>query len=199
MLGPLPIPAELGRRLTELNNGLLRSAFSGQGNAILVSPDLRLTAYECLVLNPPSFRRAQARRVGLDLLARLAWAKERRVCQYVRVELADGRTAVVGNLHATSYWPDQRLPDAELGRAVERAEALARGDEILVLAGDFNVEGRRSRTLSELTGFSAPGPRIDHILVRGAEAGAIHVWPDERRRVDGALLSDHAPIEVVIG
>ena len=37
-LGPLPSTAEIGRVLTSLNAGLLRSAVSGQGNAILVNP-----------------------------------------------------------------------------------------------------------------------------------------------------------------
>ena len=33
-LGPLPSPAGSAGALTELNHGLLRSAFAGQGNAI---------------------------------------------------------------------------------------------------------------------------------------------------------------------
>jgi endonuclease/exonuclease/phosphatase family metal-dependent hydrolase len=199
VVGPVPIPTELGRRLTSLNPGLLRSAFSGQGNAILVDPALAVSAHEQTTLNPGGFRRAQARWLGLDPIARLAWAKERRVCQAVRVELADGRRIVAANLHATSYWPDQRLPDAELLRAAVFADTLAGPDEIVVLAGDFNVEAKRSRTLADLTGpergFSPGGPAIDHILVRGAETGDVQVWDAERRRIDGALVSDHAPIE----
>jgi endonuclease/exonuclease/phosphatase family metal-dependent hydrolase len=199
VLGPVPIPTELGRRLTSLDNGLLRSAFSGQGNAILVDPSLRVTAHEQTTLNSRDFRAEQGRWLGLDRCARLAWAKERRVCQAVRLELPDGRGAVVANLHATSYWPDQRLPDAELHRAAVFADRLARRGEIVVLAGDFNVEPERSRTLADLTdpdwGFSGGGPAIDHILVRGAPAGDVRVWPEERRRVDGTLVSDHAPIE----
>jgi endonuclease/exonuclease/phosphatase family metal-dependent hydrolase len=199
MFGPVPIPTELGRRLTELNHGLLRSAFAGQGNAILVDAALRVTAHEQLTLNSRRFRRAQARWLGLDPIARIAWAKERRVCQAVRVERPGGPSALVGNLHATSYWPDQRLPDAELRRAAQFVDTLARPGEIVVLAGDFNVELGRSRTLADLTtpdwGFAPGGPRIDHILVRGASAGDVTVWPEERRRLDGTLVSDHAPIE----
>src|SRR5206468_12886870 len=100
MLGPLPIPARLGRRLTRLNHGLFRSAFSGQGNAILVAPSLRVTLHEQVVLNPRGFRRQQCDWLGLDAFAGLAWAKERRVCQTARVELPDGRTVLVANLHA---------------------------------------------------------------------------------------------------
>ena len=45
---------------------------------------------ESIVLNPRGFRKAQARWLGFDLRARLAWAKERRICNAVRVE-TDGR------------------------------------------------------------------------------------------------------------
>jgi endonuclease/exonuclease/phosphatase family metal-dependent hydrolase len=136
-------------------------------------------------------------------VARLAWAKERRVCQAVRVASQDGATLVVGNLHATSYDPDQRLPDAELLRAAWFVDAVAVPGEPIVLCGDFNVPAARSRTLADLSGpewgFSAAGKGIDHVLVRGAAAGAAEPWPPERRRVGGRLLSDHAPVEVRVG
>jgi endonuclease/exonuclease/phosphatase family metal-dependent hydrolase len=71
---------------------------------------------------------------------------------------------------------------------------------VCVLAGDFNVRRRRSATMAELErddwGFRGGGSGIDHVLVRGAEAGAQRRWPDDRRRSDGLLLSDHAPVEV---
>jgi hypothetical protein len=47
-------------------------------------------------------------------------------------------------------------------------------------------------------GFSKPISWIDQVLVRGARSGPAHRWPDERRLVDGRLLSDHAPVEVTI-
>ena len=197
-LGPLRWPAELGRVVTELNHGLLRSAFTGQANAVLVARRHRVLEAETLVLNPPRFRRGQARWLGLDLVARLAWAKERRVCQAVRVATLEG-TVLVGNLHATSYAADERLADAELCRAVAFLEGLARPDEPLVLAGDLNVLPERSRTLRELDGFSQPAPRIDQVLVRGLPAAPPVVWPEERRRLDGRLLSDHPPVEAVLG
>ena len=40
--------------------------------------------------------------------------------------------------------------------------------------------------------------KLDQVLVRGAKAGPVEVWPVERRRVDGRLLSDHAPVEVEV-
>ena len=202
-IGPLPSTAEIGRVLTSLDHGLLRSAFAGQANAVLVGGGLRIRDERSVVLNPLRFRRAQARWLGLDLVARLAWAKERRVCQAVRVAAEDGTTLLVGNLHATSYDADQRLADAELLRAAWFVDAVAVPGEPVVLCGDFNVPARRSRTLADLAdpewGFSAAGAGIDHVLVRGAESGSAETWPLERRRVDGRVLSDHAPVEVRIG
>jgi endonuclease/exonuclease/phosphatase family metal-dependent hydrolase len=197
-----PVPLQLARRLTDLHHGVLRSAVTGQANAILLRAPLRVVAHDVLALNPYAFRRARARALGLDVRARLAWARERRICQAVRLDLGDGRTAVVANLHATSYGGDWRLADAELMRAAVFAEALAEPDELLVLAGDFNVTAARSRTLAELaaSGFSEPGPGIDHVLVRGgALAAPLEVWPVERRRAARRVLSDHAPVEVRIG
>jgi endonuclease/exonuclease/phosphatase family metal-dependent hydrolase len=195
-IGPLPITAELGRRLTQIDHGLLRSAFSGQANAILLAPALRLRDRHLLVLNPRPFRRRTAVRLGLDVVERLAWAKERRVCQAVRVEQGK-ETALLANLHTTAI-ADPRVPDAELLRAATFADALARPDEPLVLAGDFNVHPGTSSTLAELAtwGFSAPASRIDHVLVRGADAGALLEWDEPRRVVGGRLLSDHAPVEL---
>jgi endonuclease/exonuclease/phosphatase family metal-dependent hydrolase len=201
-LGPLPLTAALGKALTDLNHGLFRSAFSGQANAILVGDGLRILERRVETLNPRGFRAAQTRLLGIDWIARLAWGKERRIVEAVRLALPDGRTAWVGNLHATSYPPDQRLPDAEVLRAARFVDGLAGPGEIVVLAGDFNVSFLRSRTLHELTGpewgFSNAGPAIDHVLVRGAQSTPVHRWPDERREREGRLLSDHAPVEVTI-
>jgi endonuclease/exonuclease/phosphatase family metal-dependent hydrolase len=200
-LGPVPSSAALGRVLTEANHGLFRSAFTGQANAILLAPGARLLARRRIVLNPRRFRKSQARWLRLGTIARLAWGNERRVCIAVRTEL-DGRTLLVAGLHATSYPADKRPADAELLRAAAFARDLAAADDVCVLAGDFNVTAAESRTLADLTGdawgFSAPGPAIDHILVRGAESTPVHTWPEERRIVDGVLLSDHAPVEVEI-
>ena len=200
-LGPLRWPAALGRLATGANHGLLRSALTGQANAMLVSRRLPLLATHALVLNPRRFRDAQARWLGLDLVTRLAWAKERRVCQAVRVRLPEGGTALVGNLHATSYAADERLADAELRRAAAFLDGLARPEEPLVLCGDLNVLPERSRTLRDLVadGFSVPAPGIDQVLARGLAAAALRAWPEERRRVGGRLVSDHAPVEVVLG
>jgi endonuclease/exonuclease/phosphatase family metal-dependent hydrolase len=200
-LGPFRSSAALGRRLTSVNNGVLRSAFSGQGNAILAAPRFSIVDEYALVLNPRRFRRAQAEWLGLGLRARLAWAKERRVCQVVR--LADGEwTVLVANLHATGYRPDERLADAELLRAFTYVDGIALPNEPVAVAGDFNVTSERSHTLHDVSGpewgFSKPGAGIDQILVRDlAVASGPDCWPDERRAAHGALLSDHAPVEIV--
>jgi endonuclease/exonuclease/phosphatase family metal-dependent hydrolase len=201
-LGPLRWPAEAGRAVTELNHGLLRSAVAGQGNAILVARRHRVLEHETLVLNPPDFRRGQARWLGLDLVSRLAWAKERRVCQALRVAVGgDGGTVLVANLHATSYAADERIADAELRRAAAFLEGLARPEEPVVLCGDTNVLPERSRTLRELAGrgYALTAPGIDQVLARGLPASEARPWPEARRRLGGRLLSDHAPVEAVLG
>ncbi len=202
VLGPVPITARMGHVLTELHHGILRSAFSGQGVALQLSPRLRVLEHRVLTLNPYRFRKAQARSLGLGVVARLAWAKERRVVLAARVETPEGRTILVANLHCTSYAPDRRLADAELLRAAWFASSLAESDDAQVLAGDFNVSASQSETLAGLTGpewgFSAAGPGIDHILVRGAASTPVRRWPDARRAHDGRLLSDHAPVELDI-
>jgi endonuclease/exonuclease/phosphatase family metal-dependent hydrolase len=199
-LGPFPSSAALGRRLTSVHHGLLRSAFSGQGNAIAVAPRLRVLAHERQELNPRRFRWAEARRLGLGVVARNAWAKEGRIVQIVRLGADDGRTYLVANTHCTSL-PDRRIAQAELMRAASFVTSKALPGDVIVLAGDFNLTAAAT-AMRDLTGpewgFSSAGPSIDHVLVRGAEASAPRRWPTERRRVDGHLLSDHAPVEVEI-
>jgi endonuclease/exonuclease/phosphatase family metal-dependent hydrolase len=186
--GPIPITTRLGRRITDLNPGRLRSAFSGQGNAMLLDPQLQVVEHDVLTLNPPEFRREQGQALGLDLVSRLAWGKERRICQVVR--LSSGM--LVANLHATGSLGDPRIGAAELRRAVAFAESIAQPEDTVVIAGDFNCHGVHA----VLEGYSDPGPGIDHIAVRGSTPSALRVWPDERRRRDGMLLSDHSPVEL---
>jgi exonuclease III len=200
-VGPVPIRAAFGRRLTGVHAGMLRSAFSGQGNAIHVSPRLRVLAHEHLTLNSRAFRSEKGRELELDVVARLAWARERRIVQAVRLSDASGKTFLVANTHCTAYAPDDRMADAELMRAADFACGLADAADVVIIAGDFNVTPPRSRSLERLTGelgFSRPGPGIDQVLVRGAAASPVAVWPLQRRVVEGRVLSDHAPVEVTI-
>jgi endonuclease/exonuclease/phosphatase family metal-dependent hydrolase len=191
---PLLRSVALGRLTTALHQGLFRSALTGQANAILLQPELRAVGEDSIVLNPLAFRRRISRELRLSRRMRAKWASERRVCQAVRTA---GLT--VANLHATGL-PGWLVADAELLRAAVFADSVAAPGDVLVLAGDFNVIRERSTTLPQLAdwGFSKPISWIDQVLVRGARTGPAHRWPDERRRVDGRLLSDHAPVEVTI-
>jgi endonuclease/exonuclease/phosphatase family metal-dependent hydrolase len=188
------LPREVGRTLTALNQGLLRSLLVGQANAILLRNGLRVLATDELVLNPPSFRKRTARELGLGRRTRSRWAKERRVCHAVRLE-----RLTIANLHgsATHNWS---VADAELLRAATFADAFAAPDDVVVLAGDFNVIREHSSTYPKLAdwGFTKPIGWIDQVLVRGAPSTPAHRWPDGRRVRDGKLLSDHAPVEVTI-
>jgi endonuclease/exonuclease/phosphatase family metal-dependent hydrolase len=167
---PRLLSAELGRLVTELHHGLLRSAFTGQANAILLAPDLRVLGRAEHRLDRPG-------------------EGERRVCQTVRVE-GLGRVA---NFHATGEHADEQFL-----RAVEFADTDA---EPVILCGDANVVPGAGRTYDLLRerGYSDPAPGIDQILVRGLAASPPFVWPEERRRVGGRLLSDHAPVELRVG
>ena len=106
---------------------------------------------------------------------------EHRICQGVRLE--DG--VVIANLHASGRRLD--YGEEELEPALKLVDELA--GRVTILAGDFNLR-------PTLPGFSPPGPRIDHILVRGATVGPLEIWPVERRTAGGRVLSDHAPVEL---
>ena len=160
----------LGAAVTRLDNGRFRSGFTGQANAILLAAGLVPRAHRSLRLDE-----------GL---------REPRYCHAVRL---DG--LVVANLHATNDFRDQRVPAAEVLRAEAFVTELA-GELPCVLAGDFNL---RRESLAELPGWSELGAGIDHVLVRGLPASPVAVWPEERRRQNGVVLSDHAPVEVTVG
>lgn len=165
------LPAPLARWITGLDQALFRSAFAGQGNAILFRQGL--APYErSSVQVSRGFR-------------------ERRVCQVLRLE-----GIAIGNVHCSGVASIPDVAVAELGRALALVRATARQGDTLVLAGDFNL---RPEQLPSLPGWSGTGPGIDHVLVRGAEATALEVWPSERRQVEAGLLSDHAPVELRIG
>ena len=188
-----PLGAVLGGKITQLHPGLLRSLFAGQGNAILIDHSLEPFDYHALVLNPLDFRTKQS--LGLEV--QLAWAKERRLLQAVRVKLPDERRMLIANVHLTHYAPTPALARLELRRAREFFLALTLPGEIDVFGGDLNLHGDALGSFADAD-FSVPGPGVDHVLVRGAETSPPHRWPRERRRLGGVLLSDHAPLEVPV-
>lgn len=170
---PRLLSAELGRLLTDLHHGRLRSAVTGQANAVLVAPGHRVRDERSFTIS----RRGEG---------------ERRVCQAVRID----DVGLVGNFHATGGFADEQSL-----RAAAFIDALAQPDEPVILCGDANVRPGQSTTYDELRdwGFSEPAPGIDQILVRGAPSTLPVVWPEERRQVGGSLLSDHAPVELLVG
>ena len=176
----MTMPALLGplaRRVTERDPVRFRSSFTGQANALLVNPHFEAGRHRRIVLNP-----------GLSRKDWLLHGGQRRVCHALEVD-ARGERVVLANLHASND-PDHLLVGEEIGRA---ATFLADADRC-VLLGDFNV---RRHTVP---GFSEPIAGVDQILVRGFafERGPEPWVEDRRRRVDGAVLSDHPPIETVI-
>ncbi|HEY5478114.1 MAG TPA: endonuclease/exonuclease/phosphatase family protein [Gaiellaceae bacterium] len=164
-------PPGLGGWITRLDQGFFRSAVSGQANAILL--DRRLEPLE-------------RRRVVIS-----RGRRERRICQAVRLH-----GMVIANLHASGVAGQPEIGAAETLRALTFAESLCRPGDVLILAGDFNL---RPKQLPDLPGFSPPGPGIDQILVRGAEASALDVWPLAHRTIAAGVLSDHAPVELRVG
>jgi endonuclease/exonuclease/phosphatase family metal-dependent hydrolase len=99
---------------------------------------------------------------------------------------------VLGNLHASNEFRDPAVPRAEALCAVAFLERVTRPGEAVVLAGDFNVAD------PGLEGYSAPGEGIDDVLVQGARAVEVVIWPRERRIVAGVVLSDHAPVDCLV-
>ena len=173
----------IGRLPTDVHHGFFRSALTGQANAILVAKRLSVLDHR---------RRVLSGRV-------VDWPRERRVSHGVRIRAVDGQALVIVNLHL-SHTGAALSAEAELLTTVALAEELARENEPIVLAGDFNLTAA-SGGMQDLVaaGYSPAGPGIDHVLVMGAPASTLAVWPVERRTVEGRVLSDHPPVELYVG
>lgn len=110
---------------------------------------------------------------------------ERRVCQVLRLRGGAGEL-LLANVHLSNR-------DAEARGELERVAALVGGDGPAVVCGDLNVDR------AGIPGFSPPIAGIDQVLVRGLELIRPPArWPDDRRRLGGVLLSDHAPVEAAM-
>jgi endonuclease/exonuclease/phosphatase family metal-dependent hydrolase len=162
-------PGFVSARITRLHQGLFRSSLAGQANAILVGRSFMAESLGGVQVSEPG--------------------RERRVVQAVRVE----GVGIVGNLHATNAVSTPAVPAAELERAGEFLDGQSEGAEPRILAGDMNHHE------AKLPGYENGGPGIDHILVAGAPAAPLVVWERDRRLHNGRVLSDHAPVERVIG
>jgi endonuclease/exonuclease/phosphatase family metal-dependent hydrolase len=145
----------LGRWVTELHHGLLRSALTGEADAILLARRFRLSDERHAVVSTRGLRR---------------------IVHGVRI---DGGT-YIANVHIS----------ADEDQLAQVAEFVA-DERQAIVAGDLNLRG------VGLPGFSPPLPdRIDQVLVRGLPCGRPTAWPEDRRRLGRALLSDHAPVEL---
>ena len=155
---PLLGSAEVGRWITELDHGLLRSAVTGEGVAVLLSHALEIREQRRDPVGPS--------RVLLG------------------VTLANG--TYVGGFHVTGG----AAAEEQFRRVLDLVPAGP-----AVVAGDVNL-----RPPYELDGWSAPlMESIDQVFVRGLPSSAPVAWPAARRRMNGKLLSDHAPVEAVVG
>jgi endonuclease/exonuclease/phosphatase family metal-dependent hydrolase len=203
-LGPFPIPASLGRALTAPHHGKLRSAFAGQGNAILIPAEAKIRKTKVITLNTNVFCEEQGAKLQLSPKMMKWWEHERRVCQVVQYELPNRRRLLVGNLHATSCPRNYHLPDAETRRAANFVDRTSEVEESLILAGDFNITREQSETVQALLAapvesrWTAAGGQIDYVLLHRAAAASARVWTDAEREYGGRLLSDHAPVEVQV-
>jgi len=193
-----------GKVVTSVHAGFFRSGFGGQGNVILLPRQATVREHKMITLNTNPFCEEQGRKLGLDAKLQRWWEQERRILQSVKIEFPNRRRLLVANLHATAYFGDPRLADAELWRATNFVNRQSEVEEVVIVAGDFNITHQQSQTISALLGapreerWSEAGPHIDHVLVRGAPTSSVRVWADDERRYDGKLLSDHAPVEVEV-
>ena len=176
-LWAVTVPSFLGpvaRFVTDVDPARVRFTVAGQANALLVNPHFEIEEHRVFVLNPD--------------VSHWDWifqGRQRRVCQTVEI-LADHRRFLFANLHATN---NAELAKVEVGLAAE----FVVGADRCILCGDFNVPR------FVVPEFSPPIEGIDQILVRGLElARGAEPWVPARRRVDGKLLSDHAPVEAVV-
>jgi endonuclease/exonuclease/phosphatase family metal-dependent hydrolase len=159
--------ARLGGLLTDLHHGLLRSALTGEADAILVAPHFEVSHERELIVNTDGIRRLMH---GLRL---------------------DGGV-FVANFHTTGDDQFRMVADIVQSQAGEEA----------IVAGDANLRPGDGKTYGLLRrrGFSEPlAGSIDQILVRGVPSTPPVAWPEERRRVGGRVLSDHAPVELTVG
>lgn len=172
---PAILLAPLARLVTDLDARRVRSLLSGQANVLLAGPRIELGEQRLLLLNPDVSKWEWLFRRG----------PQQRFVQAVDAT-AYGRAFVIANVHTTNR------PERAVGE-LEHAAAFVADAKRCILCGDFNV--RRHA----IAGYSEPIDGIDQILVRGLELeGGPEPWPVERRRIDGQVLSDHAPVEAVI-
>lgn len=168
------------RPLTALAPGLVRSGLTGQANALLLGARVEPVGRPATLRLTPPWPRAGG---------------EPRVVQAVPARW-QGRDLLVGHGHL-SHVPTTRA-EHELARTAAWLEQRAGPGTALLLVGDLNLAPAETDAFARLaaSGWSRPGPWIDHVLGRGLVPGrGPEAWPDARRRDGDRLLSDHRPVE----
>jgi endonuclease/exonuclease/phosphatase family metal-dependent hydrolase len=201
-VGFFPAPAGVAKRLSGLHSGRLQAAVGGRGNVILIPRDAKVRNVKTLTLNTNIFCEEKGPELGMSPKEVRRWERDRRVCHLVQYELPNRQRVLAATLHLTSHLADLRLADAELQRALHFVDRRAEVEEIVIVAGDFNIGREQSRTIRELEGrpvetrWDVKGAHVDHVLVRNGSAATARVWTREERTRNGRVLSNHYPIEI---
>ena len=195
--GRSPRPPRSDAIVTELDHGLLRSAFTGQANAILLGPraagGVPARDPEPVPLStragPPS--RARSRSSG-------SRGQGAPCLQAVRVRAATRRSSSATStrpVHPTSASPTPSScaqPCSSTGWHSRTSRFFSAGTS----TSAHVTRGCSPDLTAAEWGFSGPTPTgIDHVLVRGLDGRRDCAGRVERRLYDGRLLSDHAPVE----
>ena len=168
----------------------------GQANAILLRPELRACS-------------ARSRSCSTRSRSAAAISRELHLSRRMRATLGQGAPRLPGGPHRG---PDRGEParDRAARLAGRRRRAAARGRRSPTAspsratcscwpATSTSSASARRRCRSWPSGASRSRSRGSTRCSSAARGpGPAHRWPDERRRVDGRLLSDHAPVEVTI-
>jgi len=162
-------PSAVAVWLTRRHNGLFRSRLSGQAIAVLVDRAFASEDLGGTQVSDPG--------------------RERRVVQAVRIE----DLGVIANTHLSQMSTPLAARQAELERMRAFVERVARPGEARVIGGDLNL------VQPALSGYKGGGEGIDHVLVAGITGTPLQVWPPQRRVQNGVVLSDHAPVERLVG
>jgi endonuclease/exonuclease/phosphatase family metal-dependent hydrolase len=150
-LGPVPIGASLGRVLTAPHHGIIRSAFAGQANAMLLAPGLDVRSHETRGFGygrREESRSAQRADLEQVVVANVHCSHNRRGVEELAALmewLADAsRLVVAGDFNTV---PERSAPIASLAGAIPGSidQVLARGASVTprVWADDERRYGER--------------------------------------------------------
>ena len=156
---------------------------------------------DSIVLNPPSFRRAQARALQLDRRMQLRLgegaARLPRGPGEPGERFSRSRTCTTRACRTGASPTRSCMRAAVFADSVRRARGRAR--RWPATSTSSASARRRSSCWRARNGASRDrSPGSTRCSYAAPQAGHVQRWPDERRRFEGRLLSDHAPVEVTI-